>query len=172
MQKQNCFIVVTRTTGKFQSPPLEFHWGIWLRPLCETSIKNMTCFIWYLRKPSWVLRIALAHTLQGPSLALASFLIPAQVQDSSMQSSAHPLLLCSAVSTMGWVLVGVVCPIWEPKSCTKGYLRNFPLSGWDLTLQQLGKNTIRVFYLCLRSTKGLSPFFFLCFRSVPFLQPL
>lgn len=33
-----------------------------------------------------------------------------------MQSLAHPLLLCSAVSTVGW----------EPKSCTKGLPEEFP----------------------------------------------
>lgn len=128
----------------------------------------MTHFIWYLSKPSQVLRIALAYTLQGPCLALASFLTPVQMQDSSMQSFAYPLLLCSAVSTRGWVLIGVVCPIWESKSCTKGYLRNFPLSSWDLILKHFCPLSLTVlFNLYLRSANGLSPLLFSLLQQWP-----
>lgn len=90
-----------------------------------------------------------------------------------MQSSAHLLLLCSAVGTMGWVLIGVICPVWEPKSCTKGYLRNFPLSGWDLTLQHFYPLSLTVlFTYILGLLRAWVPYSFLCYSSGPFLQPL
>lgn len=90
-------------------------------------------------KHSGDLIITPAHTLlHGHCSALAPFPTSHTCSGTrcSMSSSAHPLLPCSAVDTVLWMLIRVIWPVWELRSCTQGPPADFPsiLLGFDPAL--------------------------------------
>ena len=93
---------------------------------------------------------------------------PAQMQDAFTSSSAHPLLPCSAVSTMVWMLVGVICPMWEPQSCTPGLLEEFPSIWLGFEPGVLFCLILTVFSTYVLSlVTGLGPLFFPLLQQWP-----
>lgn len=98
---------------------------------------------------------------------------PAQMQGASKSSSAPPSLPCPAVGATVWMLVGAICPMWEPQSCIKRLPEEFPSVWLGFAPGMLFLLSLVFFYLHFVFSNGLrSLIFFLCYRSSPFLQPL
>lgn len=89
------------------------------------------------------------------------------MQDASKSSSAHPSLPCPAVSATVWMLVGALCPMWEPQSCIKRLPEEFPSLWLGFAPGMLFLLSLVFFTYALFSVMGLGPLFFPLLQKQP-----